>query len=102
GHAWVRTSYNYWTHNETKLSELKSSKPMIIDNLQEWEVIPHKKNIDTPLGITAWFADGHVSFCKNPKIFESPPWPRLAGVSNGPGDNRTAFNDIIRLIEKYN
>ncbi len=110
GHIYIRTSYNYWNHGEMKIDKFKGNNAVIIDNLQEWEVIPHRRNADTPLGVTAWFADGHVSFCKGSTddgdIFEwdpDGPWPHdLTSVYNGPGNDRDAFEEIVKRIEQKN
>ncbi len=108
GHTYVRTSYNYWNHGKMKIDVLKGDNAVIIDNLQEWEVIPHQKNADTPIGVTAWFADGHVSFCKGSTeqggIFEwdpDGPWPHnLTTEYDGPGNDRDAFEEIVKRIEE--
>ena len=108
GHIFIRTSYNYWNHGKTKIDKLKGNNAVIIDNLQEWEVIPHRKNADTPIGVTAWFADGHVNFCKGSTdeggIFESPPWPANRGIpgdwANGPANDRGMFEEIVKRIER--
>lgn len=102
----VRTSFNYWTHGETKLANISGFKPLIFDNIQEWEVVPHRKGrgVDSePQGLTVLFADGHSTFCNDSKIFEDDggngPWNKdLAGSGNGPGNNIDWFNEILRRI----
>lgn len=112
--SFVRTSYNYWIHEKTRFSELHATKPIVVDNLQEWEVIPHRKNRlsvcdasyvpnvnNVPKGVTALFADGHVNFCIGDDIFDDSLWPLEPGISNGPGDNKDVFLDILRVIQGH-
>ena len=48
GHnSFVRTSYNYWIYDKTRYDEL-GVKPILVDNLQEWEVLPHRKGRCAP------------------------------------------------------
>ena len=107
-----RTSYNYWVYGETKLAKLNSYKPIIVDNIQEWEVVPHRKKINDlnsdPQGLTVAFADGHVSFCSDRKIFEDRgddgPWdipdPCPDGITgNGPGNTLAWFQEILKRLE---
>jgi len=109
GHVWVRTSYNYWTYGKKRMTQFHATKPLIVDNLQEWEVLPHRKgNISpslsagvpnpaaVPQGVTAVFADGHVSFSMGSDLFTtrmSDPakylWPLANDFYNGPGNSRT-------------
>jgi prepilin-type N-terminal cleavage/methylation domain-containing protein/prepilin-type processing-associated H-X9-DG protein len=113
GHVWVRTSFNYWTYGKKRMTQLHASQPLVVDNLQEWEVIPHRQGrvsptLDAangvpnpravPLGVTALFADGHVSFCTGGDIFDRNIWPLANGYYNGPGNNRTVFEKILRII----
>jgi prepilin-type N-terminal cleavage/methylation domain-containing protein len=97
GHVYVRTSYNYWTHGRKRLDEL-ARQPVVVDNLQEWEVVPHRRGTSRPQGISALFGDGHVSFCTGDDLFDETVWPRLPGWYNGPGDNLAAFNEILRRV----
>ena len=97
GHQYVRTSYNYWRHKKGKLHEL-AQYPVVVDNLQEWEVIPHRAGEDRPQGVSALFGDGHVNFCSGSDLFENDIWPRQDGWYNGPGDNKKAFEDLLRII----
>ncbi|MFQ6036164.1 MAG: type II secretion system protein [Sedimentisphaerales bacterium] len=99
GHIYVRTSYNYWTHGKKRLDEL-SRKPVVVDNLQEWEVIPHRRGASMPQGVSVLFGDGHVSFCVGQDIFDQDLWPRQPGWYNGPGDNREVFEEILRRLEQ--
>lgn len=112
-HVWVRTSFNYWTYGEKRSTRMHAAKLLVVDNLQEWEVIPHRKGrvsptLDAvngvpnpravPLGVTALFADGHVSFSSGDDIFDQDLWPLANGYYNGPGNNRGTFHDILRVI----
>ena len=112
--TYVRTSYNYWTYDKKRISELHATKPLVVDNLQEWEVIPHRKsrlavgtasgvpNVNNvPQGVTALFADGHVNFCIGDDIFDDAIWPQEDGWMNGPGDNKDAFLDILQVIQGH-
>lgn len=112
--TYVRTSFNYWTHDKTRLTELHATKPLVVDNLQEWEVIPHRKSRtavvlgaqepnpnNIPKGVTALFADGHVNFCIGDDMFDPALWPMEPGWSNGPGDNKDAFINILRVIQGH-
>ncbi|MFC1764519.1 DUF1559 domain-containing protein [Planctomycetota bacterium] len=97
GHQYVRTSYNYWRHKKGKLHEL-AQYPVVIDNLQEWEVIPHRAGEDRPQGVSALFGDGHVNFCTGSDLFDNDIWPRKDGWYNGPGDNTAAFTALVEII----
>lgn len=112
--TFVRTSFNYWTYDKKRLSDLHATKPIVVDNLQEWEVIPHRKNRQAvcdasgvpnvnniPQGVTALFADGHVNFCIGDDIFDDSIWPQQSGWMNGPGDRKHAFLDILRVIQGH-
>jgi len=99
GHVYVRTSYNYWTHGKKRLDEA-ARKPVLVDNLQEWEVIPHRRGTAAPQGVSALFGDGHISFCVGEDIFDKNLWPCQPGWYNGPGDNRPVFEEILRRIEQ--
>jgi hypothetical protein len=99
GHVYVRTSYNYWTHGKRKLHDL-ARKVVVVDNLQEWEVVPHRRGSSKPQGISALFGDGHVSFCTGDDLFDEQVWPLLPDWYNGPGDDRQAFDEILRRIEQ--
>ncbi|MGE4286766.1 MAG: type II secretion system protein [Phycisphaerae bacterium] len=70
-HTWsIRSSYSYWTYEARRISQLKSRMAIVVDNLQEWDVLPHKKgNNKEPQGLTALFADGHATFCTGDDIF---------------------------------
>jgi len=96
GHTRVRTSYNYWTHGRSKLHEL-AQYPIVVDNLQEWEVIPHRVG-DNPQGISALFGDGHVNFCIGEDLFDKDLWNPQAGVYNGPGNNTELFETLLRIV----
>ena len=99
GHVRVRTSYNYWDHPnlKTKLLDQMAQYPIIVDNLHEWEVVPHRVG-DRPQGVSALFGDGHVNFCMGVDLFENDIWPRLDGVYNGPGDNTEVFEALLKII----
>lgn len=105
GHAFVRTSYNYWIYDKKLYSQL-GIRPIVVDNLQEWEVIPHRQNRSAsaaPQGISALFGDGHVSFCMDQNIFSAETWNnknRADGTySNGPGDDVATFEKILRAVQ---
>jgi prepilin-type N-terminal cleavage/methylation domain-containing protein len=98
GHTYVRTSYNYWAHGKRRLDEL-ARKVILVDNLQEWEIVPHRRGTSKPQGITALFGDGHARFCTGDDIFDEELWPREPGWYNGPGDNRPVFDEILRRLE---
>ena len=95
---YVRTSFNYWLHGCNILDRL-SLKPMVVDNIQEWEVVPHQRS-GQPQGLTALFGDGHVNFCIGDDIFAPDLWPRLPGYSNGPANQEELFKEIIKIIER--
>ena len=106
----IRASYNYWMYGKQRLDELHATKAIVVDNLQQWRVVPHRKNAQEPLGVNALFADGHVNFCKGPKIFDKQLWnpngnpndPIEDWVWNdGPGDNRPAFDEILRRLSGF-
>ncbi|MGE4286081.1 MAG: type II secretion system protein [Phycisphaerae bacterium] len=115
----IRTSYNYWTHNKRRSQELNGRNVILVDNLEEWEVVPHRKGSDihsTPQGITALFADGHVNFCTGSDIFadtakvhdvngivkETVIWPKNFDTDfDGPGNNPAAFRGILEVLEDH-
>lgn len=101
GHKYVRTSYNYWIHGEMKLAKLASTKPIVVDNCQEWEVLPHKKSSSgDPQGLSALFVDGHTSFCIRKEIFDDALWPKdFSTYFNGPGNDLDLFTGILRQVE---
>ena len=99
GHVYVRTSYNYWTHGAKRLDQL-ARRVIVVDNLQEWEVVPHRRGSSKPQGLSALFGDGHVNFCTGDDLFDEQVWPRQSDWYNGPGDNRQAFDEILRRIEQ--
>jgi len=98
GHTFVRTSYNYWNHGKGKLDQL-ALQPLVVDNLQEWEVIPHRASEDTPKGVTALFGDGHSNFCAGTELFEKELWQREEGWYNGPGNKPDLFKELLRMIQ---
>jgi prepilin-type N-terminal cleavage/methylation domain-containing protein len=98
GHTYVRTSYNYWTHGKRRLDEL-ARRVVLVDNLQEWEIVPHRRGTSKPQGISALFGDGHARFCTGDDILDEELWPREPGWYNGPGDNRPVFDEILRRLE---
>lgn len=102
GHLYVRTSYNYWTYAETQLERIGSHKPFLVDNLQHWKVVPHRRGtsfLADPLGVTAVYPDGHVSFCSDEEIFDRQLWQPRAEYDNGPGNNLEAFIEILRRLQ---
>ena len=106
GSELVRTSFNYWTYGQTKLEKISGYKPLIFDNIQEWEVVPHRKSrsVDSiPQGLTVLYADGHVTFCNNPEIFVDTgnrPWNKSdPSVGSGPGNYLDRFEEVLRRIQ---
>jgi len=97
GHTFVRSSYNYWTHDKQKLSSL-AQYPILVDNLQEWEVIPHRSGEKRPTGVSALFGDGHANFCSGTDIFDEELWAREEGWYNGPGNKPQLFEELLRII----
>jgi prepilin-type N-terminal cleavage/methylation domain-containing protein/prepilin-type processing-associated H-X9-DG protein len=99
----IRVSYNYWMYGKVRLDELHASKAITVDNLQHWDVVPHRKSAQEPLGINALFADGHVSFCTGDKIFDELLWnPQGNWVwEEGPGNNRPEFEEILRRLSGF-
>jgi prepilin-type N-terminal cleavage/methylation domain-containing protein len=96
----VRTSYNYWVGRNRggngyniRFSELNSSKPLVIDNLQMWCVVPHRVNSSSsaePQGVSVLFADNHVEFCKNKTAFS--PNANFSGIGVWGSDPRSTTN----------
>lgn len=114
GHWATRTSYNYWivgadnvrptkdVDTKVRVSKL-SCEPILFDNCQEWEVLPHKKNSssETPRGISVAFSDGHVSFSKSEYLFSDEIWPKdFTEVWNGPGDRPDRFELLLRELKR--
>ena len=126
GHWPTRTSYNYWVSGtdifdfqskltvsgSARLTALKSevkrrakvgrlvNEPMLFDNCQEWEVLPHKKGPDRPSGISTYFSDGHTSFASSDYLFSDKCWPRQPGWWNGPGNSRQHFTEILQELKR--
>ena len=103
--AFVRTSYNYWIYDKKRYSQI-GIRPFVVDNLQEWEVVPHRTNraaSSSPQGISALFGDGHVNFCMGEDLFSQETWGACYGkdsaTSNGPGDRLTDFERILRVVQ---
>jgi prepilin-type N-terminal cleavage/methylation domain-containing protein len=107
--AFVRTSFNYWVQEKVRWSELHSSKIILVDNLQDWNAIPHRKAGDnsSPLGVTAGFADGHVSFCVNDEAFKKTAtyngillWPGAdtPATDDGPGNRPDSFKALLSVL----
>lgn len=104
GHQWVRTSYNYWTYEESRLERIGGHRVLLVDNLQHWQVVPHRRGnnpTQPPLGVTAVFADGHASFVSDSDnyIFDPDLWIPDAAFNNGPGDRLSAYLEILRRIQ---
>ncbi len=107
-YGFVRTSFNYWTYDKKRYADLGGTRPVIVDNLQHWKVIPHRKsrNADSmPQGVSVFFADGHVSFCIGEDIFSTETWngknnPDL-GPSESVGDDRVTFEKILRVLQGH-
>jgi prepilin-type N-terminal cleavage/methylation domain-containing protein len=109
--SFVRTSYNYWPQEKVRWSELHVSKIILVDNLQDWNAIPHRKAGDTssPLGVSAGFADGHVSFCGNDETFKKTAtyngillWPGAdtPATDDGPGNRPDAFKALLTVLSQ--
>ena len=97
----VRTSFNYWVYGKSRLDKISGYKAIVFDNIQEWEVVPHRKGrgVDSrPQGLSALYVDGHVNFCNDSEIFDDQYWPRQDGIGNGPGNNRDSFERILKLL----
>ena len=105
GHTLVRSSFNYWTYGKKRFDEIGSVKPILVDNLQELEVVPHRKSSGTrgdPQGISALFGDGHVSFCTGETVFDKDLWPRnFNSVFDGPGNDQVIFVELLRRMQGY-
>ncbi|MBE0536443.1 MAG: type II secretion system protein [Phycisphaerae bacterium] len=103
GDSHVRASYNYWMYGKQRLDDLHATKAVTIDNLQHYDVVPHRRNRQTPLGVNALFADGHVNFCSNPAIFDEALWNPQGDWNweRGPGNNRPEFEEILRRLSGY-
>jgi prepilin-type N-terminal cleavage/methylation domain-containing protein len=109
---YVRTSFNYWVHEKVRWSELHASKVVLVDNLQDWNVVPHRKAgaASDPQGVSAGFADGSVSFCSNAEVFKNTAtysdgtdlWPgwRTAATDDGPGNVTSAFKNLLTMISQ--
>lgn len=106
---YCRTSYNYWTYNKLRLEGIGGYRPILVDNVQEWEVIPHRKGSaksDTlPQGISALFTDGHVSFCNDEDLWTDYTWNGLNSADgvpyNGPGNDIIAFERILKVLQGH-
>lgn len=104
---YCRTSYNYWTYDEKKLPDLRGYKAIVLDNVQEWEVVPHRKgsaNSDTdPKGLTVLYVDGHVTFCTDSDLWTTETWDGKncidEDLGNGPGNDREVFENILKVVE---
>ena len=104
---YCRTSYNYWTYNEKRLQDIGGYRPIMFDNVQEWEVVPHRKGnakSDTnPQGLSVLYADGHVSFNTNEELWTEYTWNGKNSADNtlynGPGDDKVAFDRILKVMQ---
>ena len=105
GHRLVRVSYNYWTHEEEQLARLRSHHLILVDNLQHWRVLPHRRGTNMsqpPLGVTTFFVDGSVSFVTDSGdyIFDPLLWlPDDHRFNNGPGNRSDDYREIVRRIQ---
>lgn len=90
----LRTSYNYWVLEDNRL-DLLGKKPISVDNIFNWDLIPHRRNKNRPLGVNALFGDGHVSFYDNERMWDKRRW-----LQEPPGGNWTHFTDILKIIEQ--
>jgi prepilin-type N-terminal cleavage/methylation domain-containing protein len=109
--AYVRTSFNYWVHEKIRWSELHASKIVLVDNLHDWNAIPHRKAGDSsaPLGVSAGFADGSVSFCMNDEMFKKTAvygttllWPGCdtPATDDGPGNRVASFAALLSVLSQ--
>jgi prepilin-type N-terminal cleavage/methylation domain-containing protein len=109
--AFVRTSFNYWVHEKIRWSELHASKIILVDNLHDWNVIPHRKAGDNsmPQGVSAGFADGSVSFCTNDAMFKKDAtyngtllWPGCdtPATDDGPGNRVASFEALLTVVSQ--
>lgn len=103
GHTSVRTSYNYWPFDkkakQRKLHEL-AQDPIVCDNLQEWEVVPHRGGGGQPQGVSVLFGDGHVNFCSGTDLFDKNLWKPEEGTYNGPGNKPDLFLELLDIIRR--
>ena len=105
--TYCRTSYNYWTYNAKRLQDIPSYKAIMVDNVQEWEVLPHRKGNATsdtdPKGLSALYVDGHVSFVTDDRLWDDDVWKdknRDNGqYGDGPGNDKEAFENILRVLD---
>lgn len=107
---YCRTSSNYWTYNEIRIEKIGGYRPVVIDNVQEWEVLPHRKggpkdSETMPQGLTALYADGHVSFCTDEDLWTDYTWNNLNSADNvpwnGPGNDIVAFERILKVLQGH-
>ncbi len=103
-HRLVRVSYNYWTHEQEQLERIRSHQLLMVDNLQHWRVVPHRRGSNMsqpPMGVTAFFADGSVSFVTDSDnyIFDPDLWIPDGPFNNGPGNRSDAYREIVRRIQ---
>ena len=105
----VRTSYNYWTYDKKRYERL-GIRPIVVDNLQHWEAIPHRQSRSVrsvPQGVTALFADGHVTFCTGEDIFSDETWngknkPRpTVPYDEGPVNDIETFEKILKTLQGH-
>ncbi len=104
GHLFVRTSYNYWTYDQTRLNRIGSHRPFLVDNLQHWKVIPHRRGNNLshpPLGVTAVYPDGHAAFVTDSGnyVFDPDIWQPDAAFDNGPGNRLDAYLTILQRLQ---
>ena len=93
----IRTSYNYWLHNESRPENL-SLKPIVFDSIQHKDVVSHRLG-DKPQGITALFGDGHVTFNNGSRLFDEELWGGPdAGPWDGPGTSNERFEAILSFM----
>jgi hypothetical protein len=98
--ALVKQTISY----RSKITNLRSCEPILFDNCQEWEVLPHKSGPNNPTGITTLFTDGHVSFCRSKQLFSSEGnnkcWPKnFRAYFDGPGNNIACFLRIVKELK---
>ncbi len=116
GSRLVRTSFNYWVYEQKQLEKISGYKPIVFDNVQDWRAVPHRKTRGSvyesnPSGLSAAYADGHVTFCNDAGLFDDEdnwPWNKPGSLSagsnsvgQGPGDHPDMFEEVLRRLQAH-